>query len=223
MFETNETLRQFLTGLFLTGLALGWGPCIVSCGVMLPYITGTKRGWWQGFRTMLIFSLGRLGAYIFLGGVAGFSGALISSLFYITKTKYYLQLYGGIFIFLLGLIIFISGVKDSRVCSFIHKWDQGNVFIAGLFVGLVPCAPLLAVLTYLILNTSNYMIGSLGGAVFGIGTILSPLLILGGTAGFIMKFIESERVYFSLRKISGALVMFLAVKTIISGYVMIRQ
>ena len=67
------------------------------------------------------------------------------------------------------------------------------------------------------------IIGAIGGAVFGIGTMLSPLLILGGAFGYSVKFIQNEKFQKALKKISGIVVMYLAATTIISGIIMLKQ
>jgi len=67
--------------LFLNGLALGLGPCMVFClPILVPFIAGTRRGWLEGLKATLAFSLSRLAAYTLLGLLAGLSGELLIGL-----------------------------------------------------------------------------------------------------------------------------------------------
>ncbi|MFC1567143.1 sulfite exporter TauE/SafE family protein [bacterium] len=211
-------MTTILFELFITGLAMAWGPCLISCSIMIPYFAGTKKGFKHGVRGALLFSCGRLIAYIFLGALAGFSGELLSSLYYISNFRFKLQIGGGIFIFLLGLSIVFVSTKQSAICKFLHKWDHGSVFLAGIFLGLVPCAPLLAVLSYIVLHSTNHLVGGFQGFVFGLGTIFSPFLLLAGFATYFTKFISNEKLYFSFQKICGLVVMYLGIKSILNVF-----
>lgn len=221
MFEQTSIIRFFLE-LFVTGFVLGLGPCIVSCGIILPYIAGTKRTWKEGLHAGMLFGIGRIVTYTFLGGLAGFASELIRILFFDGKMRYYLTLYGGFFILLLGLTILFSGIKQWRVCQWMHRWDHGSLFLAGVCVALAPCVPLIGVLSYLTLYAHNYIVGSIGGAAFGIGTLLSPFLIISGILGASANMVTSERVYSSWQKISGIVVIALAGMTIVRAIIMIR-
>ncbi|MFH1715203.1 MAG: sulfite exporter TauE/SafE family protein [Elusimicrobiota bacterium] len=215
-------MKSFFVELFLTGLAMGWGPCIASSAVMLPYFAGTKRSWRAGLKAGLTFSFGRITAYIALGAIAGFSGQLLSTIVFISDVKYRIEVGGGIFIVFLGLTIILGGLTRWKVCDFIHRWDHGSIFVAGVLKGLLPCAPLVAVLSYLVLNAKNEIIGGLGAAAFGLGTLLSPFLILAGISGYVTKYIVNEKIYGFIQRICGSIVIYLGIKTIISGLIMMR-
>ena len=58
--------------MFLTGLALGVGPCTLFClPILIPFVAGTMEGWVVGIKATLAFSLSRLAAYVLLGLAAG--------------------------------------------------------------------------------------------------------------------------------------------------------
>jgi sulfite exporter TauE/SafE len=61
----------------------------------------------------------------------------------------------------------------------------------GLLIGLVPCPPLIALLVF------SAAVGSAGtglvlGLLFGIGTLVSPIIIVAGMAGWFSERIERE-------------------------------
>ena len=146
----------------------------------------------------------------------------MSTVVFVSDIKYRIEIGGGIFIVFLGLTIILGGLTRWKICDFIHRWDHGSIFVAGVLKGLLPCAPLLAVLSYLVLNAKNEIIGGLGAFVFGLGTLLSPFLLLAGFAGYITKYISNDKLYGFIQRICGAIVIYLGVKTIIAGIIMMR-
>lgn len=86
----------------------------------------------------------------------------------------YVFICGGLFIITLGF--FICAGKNIKL-KFFQK-DKQNIFIIGLIIGIAPCAPLLAILAYVGLISKSWPQALLYSASFGIGTSLSPLLLL---------------------------------------------
>lgn len=208
--------------LFLTGIALGAGPCLASCGPMLiSYTAATKKGIKDSLRLYLIFSLSRIFVYLILGLVVG----LLSQVFllgsYQQDIAKFIYLIGGGFIFLLGLLIMLGREPRFKFCqvlrnNFIEK-DAKSIFVFGLVVGISPCAPLIAVLSYIGLASLSWFKGALLSLSFGLGTVISPLVLLVIFAGFINKlFKQNEHFYALFQKICGAILCFLGLHLFIT-------
>jgi len=202
-----------LISILLQGFAVGSGPCMVICApILLPYIAGTKRNWQEGLKAALIFGLTRMAIYTLMGGVVGYVGYFLFNLFYGQVLGKYLWVLGGIFIIILGgLIILGKGVKNP-VCRFLQKQTLENsnksmVFL-GIVIGFSPCLPLLAVLTEIMFIAEEFYQGFLYGAAFGIGTVISPLLLLGALAPiFPAKFVKTERAGKAFNAVCGILLI----------------
>ncbi len=71
-----DGLVSTLGALFVAGLTVGVGPCMVHCAPALAfYVTGTADGWRAGLKAALGFALARLSAHTLLGALAGGIGA----------------------------------------------------------------------------------------------------------------------------------------------------
>ena len=186
---------RVINELFLFGVTLGWGPCLVSCSLALaPYLACTGTSWKEGLRNTLIFSSGRLISYILLGAIAGFSGKLISSVFILGNLPYLFKALSSLIILLFGITI-LFGRKSGTpaICGFIEKNNIKSLMALGLLIGLSPCAPFLEMLLYIILKSKNALDGAVYGMSFGIGTIFSPLLIIGAAAGYFPKILITNK------------------------------
>jgi len=164
---------------FILGVSYGIGPCTLSCApLMVPLIMSTSKDQLQGTVNTLIFSIARIISYSFLGFLSGFLGtkidALISS-----------KMLGG-FLILLGLAVMFK--VQGRCILKSKKKIKGSfmLFITGIIWGLSPCPPLIALLV-LAAASKSALTGILMGLVFGLGTIISPLLILGFFSGWFAK------------------------------------
>jgi sulfite exporter TauE/SafE len=174
--------------LFLTGLAAGAGPCLATCApLVLPLVAGTAKNGRQGLGLTLSFFAGRLAVYIGLGALAGWS---LRSLSWFTENpalQNNMLRAGAGFILFLGALIVMGKDISSPWCRSWHKYfvdkSHGSMFILGILAGLAPCLPLLGVLTYTAFKARDPLQGALWGGSFGLGTMLSPLLIAGVALG----------------------------------------
>ena len=203
--------------LFITGFLLGWGPCLVYCtAILAPYLAGTKTGWKEGLLSSVVFSAGRLIAYMLLGAVAGFSGRIFSSLYMTGNFSVYAQLAGGLFVFLLGLTIIMGKGKSISLCKYINKHNNESLFLLGILIGLAPCAPLMGSLVYILLKSGNIIEGAVYGLSFGLGTSLSPVLIIGAAAGFLPKrVILNQKFYNWFQRACGVVIIYFAVRLLL--------
>ncbi|MGB4520588.1 MAG: sulfite exporter TauE/SafE family protein, partial [Candidatus Omnitrophota bacterium] len=118
----------------------------------------------------------------------------------------YVFICGGLFIITLGFFICLG--KNIKL-KFFQK-DKQNIFIIGLVIGLLPCAPLLVMLSYIGLISKSWPQALLYSTAFGIGTVFSPLLLLVIMASFFNRILKNlKEVYCRVFNFLCGLVMML--------------
>ena len=170
------------------GFTMGWGPCLAyTAPLLLPYIGGTKTSWRAGLRMGLMFSLGRLLALAILGAVVTFAFESINR-FFPPHRSGYLYLGMALFMVTLGVLIVLGKGFSVSLGSWGRKdiLDGGSesMLFLGFLIGISPCAPLVAVLTYIACIAGNIVLGILYALSFGIGAACSPIL-LGALVGIL--------------------------------------
>jgi sulfite exporter TauE/SafE len=188
-------------GAFSGGLLYGLAVCTASClPIVTSYIAGVGAGFGGGVKITMIFNSGRVLAYALIGGVIGlFSGLfrLFVSDSAISPFQVYSSLAFGIVTIVIGASIMVKARKSCN-CNAQNskntvataktgrfKFDFG-AFSLGLSRGLIVCPPLIALLIYSLPFASP--LGSVGIAVlFGLGTAISPILLLGGVTGWLLN------------------------------------
>jgi sulfite exporter TauE/SafE len=195
-----EISNPFL-GAFAGGLLYGLGVCTASClPVLASYIAGVGSDFKKSVKITAIFNSGRIVAYALIGAVVGLFGGLLR--FFVSDTAispfqvYSSIAFGAVTIAIGGWLIW-KARKPSCDCNIqgdatvtAGKVSRFGVdfgaFTLGLTRGLVICPPLIALLLYA-LPFSNPL-GSVGIAVlFGLGTAISPMLLLGGVTGWLLN------------------------------------
>ena len=221
-------------GAFAGGLLYGLVVCTASC---LPYVTGYIAGIGAGFRkgvtVTLLFSSGRILAYALIGALIGlFSGlfALVVSETALSPFQMYSSLAFGIVSILIGAFILVksktpSGCKPQDNKNMVAMSKRGRfgvnfgAFTLGLSRGLVVCPPLIMLLLYSIPFSNT--VGSIALAVlFGLGTTLSPILLLGGVTGWLLNKAPLFRKWIS---IAGAgILIVLGIVTMLSSVIQLQ-
>ena len=190
----------------ILGFTYGIGPCTISCApLIVPLIMYSSKNRKEGVIYSIIFSLGRVLSYVLLGLITGWLGKQLN--FYISKKIL------GIFFIILGIAIFF---KVQGRCILKSKFKITGPFMSfatGFIFGLGPCPPLIALLGMTALSKSA-LIGALMGLVFGIGTILSPLIILGFFSGWFAKQKEFKQI---IPYVSGAFLIIMGIMYILFG------
>ena len=184
-------LTGFGFSVFFQGFLLGMGPCILSCGpVVLPFIFGNKHGAGNATLSMLSFSLGRLLIYAVFGAVFGLFGSLIISLQFSLPGSV-IRAAGALYVIFLGLSMLFNARREKGLCTVRDRdVSNKNMFVLGMFFGLMPCIPLTAILVQIAMFSDNIASGAIFGMVFGLGTVISPLLLLAGMAGYMNSFLK---------------------------------
>jgi sulfite exporter TauE/SafE len=221
-------------GAFSGGLLYGMVVCTASClPIVTSYIAGVGAGFGKGVKITLIFNSGRVLAYALIGGLIGlFSGLfrLFISDSAISPFQVYSSLAFGSVTIVIGISIFLKArrpcycnVQDTKKMVAVRKtgrfgFDFG-AFSLGLSRGLIVCPPLIALLIYSLPFASP--LGSVGIAVlFGLGTAISPILLLGGLTGWLLNKAPLFRKWIS---IAGATVLVaLGIITIASSVIQLK-
>ncbi len=205
--------------LFLSGLLLGSGPCLASCGpLLISYICGRQKNIAGSIRAYLLFSAGRVLVYLVLG-VGAYFGGLLFSRYISEELPRYLFLGSGAFIIIVGILVAIGKSLSFKTCqcgekNFPQK-DNLTLIILGVTIGILPCLPLASVLAYIGLVSKSWMQSFAYSLAFGLGTVVSPLLALAALAGVIPAAIKDN---LKLRRIfhllCGAVIVCLGIQLI---------
>jgi len=209
-----------LIELFTIGITMAFGPCLFFCTpIVLSYIGATQDNGRKGFKSVLIFSLSRAFIYVLLGLLAGLFGKILTT----SLDKYSLTIYvaGGAFISLSGILILLGKNPNLHLCQILRKYtvedNIRNTIILGIIIGLLPCTPLLGILVYISLVSKDLWQGALLGLSFGVGTIISPLIIFGILVSALPKIIiKSPKTLEIFKKACGFLLFLFGAHLIIS-------
>jgi len=189
-------------GALAGGLLYGSILCTSAC---LPYIASYIAGIGAGFRksvmVTLIFNFGRIAAYALIGGlVAVFSGIfgwLVSETSMWNVQQYSSYIFGAVSIVVGAVLLrksmapsFSSSCDPKEAKNLVRaktykRFDVG-AFSLGLTRGLVLCPPLVVLLVLSVSSgvpTDSFVLAVL----FGLGTTISPILLLGGATGWLLS------------------------------------
>ena len=203
--------------LFMAGLVMGWGPCLIhTAPLLLPYIGVTKRSWHGGLKLALEFSIGRFMAFVILGGLATVAFRLINQLFPPHKSGW-LYLIIALFMLGMGILIILGKKLKIRIKNEIFEKGTQNMFIIGFIMGVAPCAPYIAILTYIAAEAEGAIFaGILYAAIFAIGTAVAPA-VLGALMGIISgKLVRSEKLFKIFQVICGTILILFGLNLIYS-------
>ena len=208
--------------IFLAGLVLANGPCLFICvPVILPCISGLPYlgtevpGWKTGLRFAVIFSAARLAAYGFLGGVSVVFYRFVFA--FIAPRGAYVEFALGLLIMGVGIFYFLNNpfrTDRARVpCGCLRMSLDGrsawHMVLLGLLIGFSPCPPLLAMLTYISATFNDPWAGVGAGLVFGLGTLVTPLIPLSVFTGWLADKAKRFRgVRWTLRFLSAAVLIY---------------
>ncbi len=218
-------MAKVIWSLFLTGIFLGFGPCLLSCGPMLlAYIGGAKQSGLQGLKTYLVFSLSKIFIYACMGVLAGFFGEKIIHVFQAGIYLKSLFVVFGLFLLFVGFSIFAKKQTMFGKCSsflryFTEPGQMKNSAILGIFAALAPCLPLTAILGYIALISDRIYKGIIYMSAFGLGTVISPLILLSFGAGWAVGFFKrNELANRIIRFVSVFLLCFLGLNLIMGVF-----
>lgn len=209
---------------FLLGLTFGSGPCIASCGpLLLSYLAGTKKNVAKSVLYYFLFSAARISVYLILGALVYFAGKSIPRGF-LRPLGRYLFISSGIFIILLGILMILGKGQGKGICAYLHKkfleQDKKSIFTLGIITGLAPCAPLIAVFSYIAVISSTWPTSVFYAFSFGAGTVVSPLFLLAVFSGFIPAIGSQKQEVFSriFALLGGLIIVVLGLRMLFSPF-----
>ena len=180
-----------------------WGP------LLLPYIAAMKRTWLEGLKISLVFSIGRLLALALLGGLASEAFQTLNR-FFPPHRSGYLHIAIAFFIIFMGvLVVFGRGFKAPFYQVLRRRVLVGTEYllVLGFLIGISPCAPLIAILTYIAYTATNVSQGIMYALSFGMGTVV-PVMTLGTLTGlFSDKVFRSTTHIKALRILCGIIII----------------
>ncbi len=110
------------------------------------------------------------------------------------------------------LTCIIKQPLSSKYCSFFAKGNFKNAGILGLLAGFSPCLPLLGILNYIIIISRSPFEGSFYAFIFGLGTAISPVILLAGLSGKLAgSFLGNNKIKTLIRVVSSLLLIYLGV------------
>jgi len=201
---------------------LGVSQCMLSCApILLLYVAGTKKNWWEGVKATLVFSFSRLFAYILLGLLAGFAGMFITDSLHNLGFSTYIWIGAGTFISIIGVLIIFGKEPHLHFCQILMKGLVKDSIISmavlGFIIGFASyCAPLIGILTYIAFSVKNPLTGAFYAFCFGLGSaIITPLLVMGILAGILPKLVfKTPKILMIFRRLCGVFFLFLGGRVI---------
>jgi thiol:disulfide interchange protein DsbD len=175
---------------FLLGLSLGLTACAVTC---LPFIgtfaLGKAEGRSSGMRDTAYFLGGRLISYTLLGALAGALGAWFVR-----------ELAAGAGNLVIGLSSLFAAAwliwptPTHRGCRPARRFAKLSPMLLGIGLTLIPCAPLATLLAAAAAGGSSFQ-GAYYGLLFGMGTLLTPMLVLIPSVASIGQALRTDRAW----------------------------
>ncbi len=182
------------------GLIYGIVFCTSSClPYVASYIAGIGADFRRGILVTFMYNSGRVIAYAIIGGVIGLFKLMMESQILSSFQRYSSLAFAFVTIGVGTNILFKTRSKpkqcdgcntpkviNSPIGRFNAKFDL-HAFSLGLSRGLIVCPPLLLLLvTYSATFTTAFDSVTMA-MVFGVGTALSPILLLGGVTGWLLS------------------------------------
>ena len=217
-------MPKLLLSFFILGLSFGFGPCLASCGPLLvSYVAGTHKNVYQAVSAYLLFSSSRILAYILLG-LALFVAGQFTVNYILGDSARYFYLAAGIFIITIGTLVTFGKKANNKICRRLNqvllKRDSKSVLLLGLFIGILPCAPLFSAFASMALIAKSWWDALLCSLFFGLGTVFSPLLLFVIFAGLIPSFMRNLNpiLYRVFNMICGLIIIFLGAGLVIKFF-----
>ncbi len=178
---------------FITGL-MGSGHCIGMCGGLVGALSLSEAGQKGGWLFHLLYNVGRITTYTFIGAVVGWLGSAMAYTDQFRMVTRSLLLASDLFIILVGLgtVGLYSWLNASKLdfpgpmqmmTSAVHGLRKLPPALAalplGLLFGFIPCGYLYAV-AITAAQSADVATGALMLLVFGLGT--APSLLIFGSA-----------------------------------------
>ncbi len=214
-----------LPGLLIIGIASSLSVCSISCiGYLAPVLITEGATFRTGIQDSFLFMTGKILLYATMGGIVAWSGSRIPE----SAIRVTTPMTGG-FLILLGLWLhFRRGDRGISCHSARHNRADdtgtyknrsirgGLLFFSGLLTSMIPCPSVMALLT-MASRADSAILGFGYGLTYGIGLLVSPVLIAGGGLSVIAQKIrlQASEITWMIRTISSAIVIISGIKMIL--------
>jgi cytochrome c-type biogenesis protein len=218
-------------GAFAIGLLYGTVFCTSTClPYIASYIAGIGADFRKGILATLVYNVGRVAAYALIGGLVGiFSGVsrLVVNEASFSAFQQYSSYGFGIVTIIVGISILWKSRSPSHNCNpdctkniGIKKTDgisgrfDVRAFSLGFSRGLIVCPYLVAILLLYTIPFAAPFDSFAVAVLFGLGTALSPMLLLGGVTGWLLNKAPLFRKWISI--VGGGMLVVLGVFTLVN-------
>jgi cytochrome c-type biogenesis protein len=188
------------------GFVYGLFYCTSTClPYVASYIAGINADFRKGVSVTVIFNAGRITAYALIGAAVGALKLLADQ-----SVQSAFQTYGT-FVFsivsiIVGIVILMrkpsahntcvgQNMKQSNSKRLLGSFDL-QAYSLGLTRGLILCTPMLYLLAYSATFASPLDNVALA-VLFGVGTAISPIILIGGATGWLLNKAPLFRVWIS--------------------------
>jgi sulfite exporter TauE/SafE len=205
---------------FLVGGFLGSAHCLGMCGGFAAAIGATDIPFWPVFLRQVVYTLGRVFTYAFLGAMGAAAGVYLAryEIPLVSAQQAFSILAGVIMIFVALSVLnvlrlkwlFPQGLGAMLAPAFAHFLNaRGWVgfFLAGLVNGFLPCGLVYAFLAKAA-GSGHVMTGFTAMAAFGLGT--APAMIAIGCGSRLLSYKARLTVY----RLAACFVLVIGVMTI---------
>jgi len=193
------------------------------------YIAGVGAGFRKGVAITVVFNSGRIAAYALIGAAIGLFNFVVGGP-YLSAFSQYSSLAFGVVSMVIGVSILLKSRSSACSCpgkttgeisskSRIIGGIDARAFTLGLSRGLVLCPPLIALLVYAATFASPAESISLA-VLFGLGTALSPVFLLGGATGWLLNKAPLFRKWISI--FGAGILIILGLSTLITAVQVVR-
>jgi len=183
---------------------LGAAHCLGMCGPFALAVGAAAPTWRANLWRQGWYSAGRVFTYAVLGSAAAFGGRwLTGRLGLWANIPAVLALVAGVVLVVQGLlaagVLPKKGVSGIAACpgaaalkALLGGRATSDVFLAGLFTGLLPCGLLYGMLA-LAASTGSVLAGLATMVIFGLGTV--PAMIAAGLGGSVLGVATRRRIH----------------------------
>jgi len=218
-------------GAFAVGLLYGTVFCTSTC---LPYIASYIAGIGADFRkgviATLIYNLGRVTAYALIGGAVGIFSGVFRSV--VSESSFSVfQQYSSYGLGIVTIIIGVSILLKSRATPHCRNPECNKnldpkkistrfdirAFSLGFSRGLIVCPYLVAILLLYAIPFASPIDSFAVAVLFGLGTALSPMLLLGGVTGWLLNKAPLFRKWISIA--GGGMLVVLGAVTLVNAII----
>jgi len=208
--------------IFVAGL-LSSAHCIGMCGGIAAALGATPRSWSASIARQLVYGLGRVTTYAFLGAVGGFAGLYLSQFDggLLTAQQVFSILAGVLMVVIgasvLGLlrplrwrVLDVGVLLGPAFAQLLNARRTGGYFLVGLANGFLPCGLVYAFLARAV-STGRMAEGAMTMLAFGLGTL--PAMTAVGCGSTLIGHAARRRVF----QLAACLVIVAGAVTIVRG------